>query len=85
MARLLSQNPLVVCGTRHIADAGRVRRGQQILRGRDAPTEGKAYATCGGVLVAVGDVERGELVPHRVFHLGGTAPRRFQLRLADTE
>ena len=26
-------------------------------------------------LVAVGDVERGELVPHRVFHLGGTAAR----------
>jgi tRNA pseudouridine55 synthase len=24
----------------------------------------------------VGDVERGELVPHRVFHLGGTAPGR---------
>jgi tRNA pseudouridine55 synthase len=56
--------------------AMRLMRGQPvILRGRDAPTEGKAYATCGGVLVAVGDVERGELVPHRVFHLGGTAPR----------
>jgi tRNA pseudouridine55 synthase len=46
-------------------------RGQPvILRGRDAPLEGKLYATCGGVLVAVGDVERGELVPHRVFNLG---------------
>ncbi|WP_091753112.1 tRNA pseudouridine(55) synthase TruB [Methylobacterium sp. ap11] len=56
--------------------AMRLMRGQPvILRGRDAPTEGKAYATCGGVLVAVGDIERGELVPHRVFHLGGTAPR----------
>jgi tRNA pseudouridine55 synthase len=49
----------------------RLMRGQSIiLRGRDAPIGGKAYATCGGVLVAVGDVERGELVPHRVFHLG---------------
>ena len=54
----------------------RLMRGQPvILRGQDAPVEGKAYATCGGVLVAVGDVERGELVPHRVFHLGGTAPQ----------
>ncbi|GLS46722.1 tRNA pseudouridine(55) synthase TruB [Methylobacterium brachythecii] len=56
----------------------RLMRGQPvILRGRDAPVEGKAFATCGGVLVAVGDVERGELVPHRVFHLGGTAPQRL--------
>ncbi|KNY21464.1 tRNA pseudouridine(55) synthase TruB [Methylobacterium sp. ARG-1] len=55
----------------------RLMRGQSvILRGRDAPVEGKAFATCGGILVAVGDVERGELVPHRVFHLGGTAPVR---------
>jgi tRNA pseudouridine55 synthase len=52
--------------------AARLMRGQSvILRGREAPIEGKLYATCGGVLVAVGDVERGELVPHRVFNLGG--------------
>ena len=51
--------------------AARLMRGQPvILRGREAPMEGKLYATCGGVLVAVGDVERGELVPHRVFNLG---------------
>jgi tRNA pseudouridine55 synthase len=51
--------------------AGRLMRGQPvILRGRDAPLSGKVYATCNGVLVAVGDVERGELVPHRVFNLG---------------
>jgi tRNA pseudouridine55 synthase len=51
--------------------AARLMRGQSIiLRGRDAPLSGKIYATCGGVLVAVGDVERGELVPHRVFNLG---------------
>ncbi|WP_407943070.1 tRNA pseudouridine(55) synthase TruB [Methylobacterium oxalidis] len=54
----------------------RLMRGQPvILRGRDAPTEGKVFATCGGILVAVGDVEQGELVPHRVFHLGGTGGR----------
>jgi tRNA pseudouridine55 synthase len=51
--------------------AGRLMRGQSIiLRGRETPLSGKAYATCNGVLVAVGDVERGELVPHRVFNLG---------------
>jgi tRNA pseudouridine55 synthase len=51
--------------------ASRLMRGQSIiLRGRDAPLEGKLYATCGGTLVAIGDVERGELVPHRVFNLG---------------
>jgi tRNA pseudouridine55 synthase len=52
--------------------AGRLMRGQPvILRSRDAPLAGKVYATCNGVLVAVGEVERGELVPQRVFHLGG--------------
>jgi tRNA pseudouridine55 synthase len=51
--------------------ASRLMRGQPvILRGREAPVSGKVYATCSGVLVAVGDVERGELVPHRVFNLG---------------
>ena len=53
--------------------AARLRRGQSVmLRGRDAPAEGgPLYATCGGVVVAVGMVERGELVPSRVFNLGG--------------
>ena len=56
--------------------AMRLMRGQPvILRGRDAPAEGRIFATCNGVLVAVGDVERGELVPHRVFHLGGAQGR----------
>jgi tRNA pseudouridine55 synthase len=51
--------------------ATRLMRGQSILlRGRETPVSGKVYATCNGVLVAVGDVERGELVPHRVFNLG---------------
>ncbi len=51
--------------------AGRLMRGQSaILRGRDAPLSGAAYATCNGTLVAVGEIERGEFVPHRVFNLG---------------
>ncbi len=50
--------------------AARLRRGQSILlRGRDAPLEGPAFASCGGVVVAVGAIEAGELVPGRVFNL----------------
>ncbi len=50
--------------------ASRLRRGQSlILRGRDAPSDGIAYAACGGVLVAFGPVEGGELLPSRVFNL----------------
>ncbi|MGP0059119.1 MAG: tRNA pseudouridine(55) synthase TruB [Beijerinckiaceae bacterium] len=50
--------------------AARLRRGQSILlRGRDAPAEGQAFASCGGVVVAVGTIEHGELVPGRVFNL----------------
>jgi tRNA pseudouridine55 synthase len=50
--------------------AARLRRGQSILlRGRDTPGEGAAYACCGGVVVAIGAIERGELVPGRVFNL----------------
>ena len=51
--------------------AARLRRGQSIiLRGRDAPAEGaEAYAACGGVPVAFGMVQSGELVPSRVFNL----------------
>lgn len=50
--------------------ATRLRRGQSvILRGRDAPAEGAVYGTCGGVVIAVGQVEKGEFVPVRVFNL----------------
>jgi tRNA pseudouridine55 synthase len=50
--------------------AARLRRGQSILlRGRDMPFEGTAFASCSGVVVAVGAIEGGELVPGRVFNL----------------
>ncbi|MFN3891116.1 MAG: tRNA pseudouridine(55) synthase TruB [Beijerinckiaceae bacterium] len=50
--------------------AARLRRGQSlILRGRDAPSDGYAYAACGGVPVAFGTVQGGELAPSRVFNL----------------
>ena len=52
--------------------ATRIARGQSvILRGREAPLGGRIYATYNGALVAVGDAEKGEFVPHRVFSLGG--------------
>jgi len=52
--------------------AARLRRGQSvILRGRDAPADEDAvWVSCGGDLVAIGEVDRGELVPRRVFMLG---------------
>ena len=51
--------------------ARRIMRGQPVvLRGRDAPIGGRVYATHNGALLAVGDVESGEFVPHRVFSLG---------------
>ena len=50
------------------AAAARLRRGQSVLlRGRDAPANGTAYASCGGVVIATGMIEGGELLPHRVF------------------
>ncbi|MDB5509162.1 MAG: tRNA pseudouridine(55) synthase TruB [Hyphomicrobiales bacterium] len=63
----LSEVPCVVVDR---DGAARLRRGQSLLlRGRDAPFEGSAYASCGGVVVAFGVVEQGELVPSRVFNL----------------
>ena len=52
------------------AAASRLRQGQSmIVRGRDAPMAGVAYAMCAGRLVAFGDIVEGELVPSRVFHV----------------
>lgn len=53
------------------ADAAELKRGKSIiLRGRDAPIhQGLIYATSRGMLVALGEVERGELRPTRVFNL----------------
>ncbi len=52
------------------ADASRLRRGQSmLLRGADAPIGGQAYAACSGVVIAIGAIEAGELVPERVFNM----------------
>ncbi len=53
------------------SDAARLRQGQPVLlRGRDAPIlEGTVYATSRGTLVAVGEMQEGELRPKRIFNL----------------
>jgi tRNA pseudouridine55 synthase len=55
------------------ADAARLQRGQAVLlRGRDAPVmHGPVSVTVSGQLVALADVDRGEIVPKRVFNLAG--------------
>jgi tRNA pseudouridine55 synthase len=54
-----------------LADAGRLARGQPVLlRGRDAPVMQGWVSVCAqGALVALAEVEKGELRPRRIFHL----------------
>jgi tRNA pseudouridine55 synthase len=53
------------------SDAGRLARGQAVLmRGRDAPRiEGLVAVSTRGALVALAEVEHGELLPRRIFNL----------------
>lgn len=53
-------------------DAARLLQGQPvIIRGRDAPPELAAcYTMCSGQLIALGRVEKGQLLPTRVFNFG---------------
>jgi tRNA pseudouridine55 synthase len=53
------------------SDAARLRQGQAvILRGRDAPIlTGTFYATSRGALVALCEMEQGQLKPRRIFNL----------------
>jgi tRNA pseudouridine55 synthase len=53
------------------ADAGRLARGQSVLlRGRDAPMmAGFVAVSAQGALVALAEVEKGELRPRRIFNL----------------
>ena len=59
------------------ADAARLARGQAVLlRGRDAPIfTGTVYVTAAGRLLALAEVDRGEIVPKRVFNLAGLTGR----------
>jgi tRNA pseudouridine55 synthase len=60
------------------ADAARLQRGQAVLlRGRDAPIfRGTVYVTVSGQLLALAEVDRGEIVPKRVFNLAGVVGSR---------
>jgi tRNA pseudouridine55 synthase len=53
------------------SDAGRLARGQAVLmRGRDAPVmEGWVSVLAQGSLIALAEVEKGELRPRRIFNL----------------
>jgi len=59
------------------ADAARLQRGQAVLmRGRDAPVvRGTVYVTASGSLIALAELDRGEIVPKRVFNLAGLQGR----------
>ena len=59
------------------ADAARLQRGQAVLlRGRDAPNfRGMIYVTVSGQLLALAELDRGEIVPKRVFNLAGLMGR----------
>jgi tRNA pseudouridine55 synthase len=59
------------------ADAARLQKGQAVLmRGRDAPVvRGTVYVTASGSLIALAEVDRGEIVPKRVFNLAGLQGR----------
>jgi len=59
-------------------DAARLSRGQAVLlRGRDAPAiRGPVYATAQGRLLALAEVDQGEIVPKRVFNLAGLTGSR---------
>jgi tRNA pseudouridine55 synthase len=56
------------------ADAGRLARGQAVLlRGRDAPVmEGWVSVSAQGSLIALAEIEKGELHPRRIFNLPRT-------------
>ncbi|HEY7229153.1 MAG TPA: tRNA pseudouridine(55) synthase TruB [Pseudolabrys sp.] len=59
------------------ADAARLQRGQAVLlRGRDAPNfRGTVYVTVSGRLLALAELDRGEIVPKRIFNLAGLMGR----------
>jgi len=59
------------------ADAARLQRGQAaLLRGRDAPNfRGTVYVTVSGQLLALAELDRGEIVPKRACNLAGLMGR----------
>ncbi len=68
-----------------LADAARLNRGQAVLlRGRDAAViRGTVQVASGGQLVAIAEIDRGEIVPKRVFNLTGVTGRADRQRVTD--
>jgi len=66
-------------------DAGRLARGQSVLlRGRDAPNfRGTVSVNVAGQLLALAELDHGEIVPKRVFNLVGLVGRRLKERMTD--
>jgi tRNA pseudouridine55 synthase len=64
------------------ADAARLQRGQAVLlRGRDATIfRGIVQVAVSGQLLAIAEVDRGEIVPRRVFNLTGVTGRAARNR-----
>jgi tRNA pseudouridine55 synthase len=64
------------------ADAARLARGQAVLlRGRDATIlRGMVQVASSNQLVAIAEVERGEIIPRRVFNLNGVTGRASRKR-----
>src|SRR5579862_5550866 len=64
------------------ADAARLARGQAVLlRGRDATIfRGMVQVASSGQLVAIAEVDRGEIIPRRVFNLTGVTGRAVRQR-----
>jgi tRNA pseudouridine55 synthase len=64
------------------ADAARLARGQPaLLRGRDATIfRGMVQVACSGQLVAIAEVDKGEIIPRRVFNLTGVTGRAARQR-----
>jgi tRNA pseudouridine55 synthase len=67
------------------ADAARLARGQAVLlRGRDATIfRGMVQVASGGHLVAIAEVDRGEIIPRRVFNLTGVTGRAGRQKVGD--
>jgi tRNA pseudouridine55 synthase len=67
------------------ADAARLQRGQAVLlRGRDAAiVRGTIQVGSSGQLVAIAEVDRGEIVPKRVFNLTGVTGRAGRQKVGD--
>jgi tRNA pseudouridine55 synthase len=67
------------------ADTARLVRGQAVLlRGRDATIfRGMVQVACNGQLVAIAEVERGEIIPKRVFNLTGVTGRAIRQKVGN--